>query len=188
MSTALSRFVIVAAAVGGLVLAGLPAAEGVPDSHPHALHHTPKVGDHCLIGTWHDNAIKTSTYFEGHKVHMRYGGGDIDHISASGIDHNTWIHAKPLIGSYRGHRLKQVIHGYQRLLFKVTGPHRLRNTEKGWTKSSTNSYHYRGKHHAGVLPKSGVTHERFHCTAKTLTLTTTHGTVLARETRIARKA
>jgi hypothetical protein len=186
MPTALSRLVIVAVAAGSVALAGGSAADAGSEGHVRAAHHKPKIGAHCLIGTWHDDAIRTSTIFDGHRVRMRYRGGDIDHIFASGIDHNSWVHAKSLFGRYKGHRLKQTIRGHNRVRFKVVGPHRIRYTEKGWSKGSTNRYLYRGRHHPGRLPQSGSIVETFHCTARTLTLSR-KGTVLARETRRSRK-
>jgi hypothetical protein len=187
MISGLSRTLILAVVAGG-VLFGAPIADAGSDGQSGAAHHKPKIGAHCLIGTWHDNAVNTSTIFKGHVVRMRYRGGDIDHIFASGIDRDSWMHARSLFGTYRGHRLKQTIRGHNRVLFKVVRRHRLRNTEKGWSKGSTNRYLYRGHHFRGTLGRSGHVVMTFHCTARTLTIRSKpHGRVIGRETRRSRK-
>jgi hypothetical protein len=182
MTNVISRCVIVAATASTLALGGLPAADGVA---PHATK--PRIGHRCLIGTWRDGKGVSSTLWNGHKVKMRYGGGDVDHIHASGRDTDNWTHSKPFIGKVKGHKLKEVIRGHNVLHFKSIGRHKLRTTEKGWSKGSTNRYVYRGKHVHGYLNQHGHHTQYFRCTAKTLTWKTKKGKVVGKEFRISRK-
>lgn len=181
---------------GGLVLATLPVADGAPVSQASSASHAtratarhpkPKIGNSCLIGTWRDGRSRSSTVWQGHTVRMRYHGGDVDHIYADGIDHDSWAHSRPFYGRYKGHTLKQVIRGRNRLRFTVVAKHTVRTVEKGWRKGSTNRYVYRGHHVKGSLGKRGHYTQYFHCTAKRLTWTTKKGRVITRERRLSRK-
>ncbi|HEX3824082.1 MAG TPA: hypothetical protein VHV79_06435 [Mycobacteriales bacterium] len=147
----------------------------------------PKVGDSCLIGTWHDNASKTTTQWNGKTVKMHTKGGDIDHIRASGVDHDSWAKAKPLYGTVSGHKLTEVIRGHN-LLHLLAKPHahRVIYTEDGWTPKSTNRYVYRGDHSKGYLNQTGSYASPYRCTAKKLTFLR-EGKVVDTETRLSTK-
>jgi hypothetical protein len=184
MPSAISRFLVVAAATGALVAAGLPAAVGASSSRTSA---ETTLADHCLIGTWRDGGGPGSTQFRHHTVPTTFGGGDVDHIRANGVDHDSWAHAKPFIGTYRGHRLKETIRGHNVLALHALSGNRLRDTEKGWKKGRTNRYVYRSKHIKGFLFQTGSTVSHYRCSATTLTFLTKHGKVVSKETRISRK-
>lgn len=144
------------------------------------------VGDSCLVGTWHDNQGFFSTLWNGQKVKLHGGGGDIDHISADGTDHDNWMHSKPSYGTYQGYRLKETVRGHNLLRFHKVAAHKLRNVELGWSSGSTNKYVYRGSHYTGYLNQSGTSASYYRCNATTLTWTTKKGKVLGTETRLSR--
>jgi hypothetical protein len=176
------RYSVVAASLAGLAIAGLPAA--------HAGAARPSrtsVGDSCLVGTWHDNHGKTSTRWNGHQVAMRAGGGDVDHISASGIDHDNWAKSLPIVGTYLGHRLTEKVRGENtQLIHAHTVNHHavITVTERGWSAKSSNRYVYRGKHSTGYLNQTGVHTYRYRCTATRLILMGPKGHVSGSETRL----
>lgn len=164
-----------------VALPGLPGAGGA------ARPAGPKIGDRCLVGTWRDRGGVTSTTVDKTRVRLTYHGGDVDHIHATGWDHDSWTHSKPLVGRYKGHRIEQRIRGHNLLRLRVVGGHKLRTTEKGWSKGSTSRYVYRGHHLTGTLPQHGHYVQRFRCTAKTLTFLTSKGKVVSTETRVSRR-
>lgn len=184
MTSLISRCAVIVTAAGALVVGGLPAANGVP-SAPHASKVT--LGNACLVGTWRDGPSPSSTTWDGHPVAMAFGGGDIDHINAQGVDHDSFTHAKPFIGTFRKHQLKETIRGNNLLQLRALSGNRLRRTEKGWSKASTNRYVYRGQHVTGTLIQTGKSVAHYRCSATTLTFLTTHGKVIAKEKRISRK-
>jgi hypothetical protein len=166
----------------GLCAVGLPAAGAAARALPAArFTHT------CLVGTWHDERGRTYTEWGGHRVAMRGGAGNIDHILATGVDHDIWgRHAKPYYGTYRGHRLKEVLRGRNTVRIKGTGKSdKLRLAEEGWSAGSTNIYTYRGRKYSGYFNQSGTYTMYFRCTARTLTWRFRHRR--DRETRISRK-
>jgi hypothetical protein len=170
------------AALAALFVAGLPAgtAGGAPTKKP-------AIGDACLIGTWHDNPGRTTTTWNSQKVKMHYRGGDIDHISASGLDSDNWRHAKKAVGTAQGYKLVQQISGVNHLKFKVIRHGVLRTTELGWAKHSKNIYHYQGQRYVGYLTQSGHHKQYYSCTAHTLSWKTKKGKVLETETRRSKK-
>jgi hypothetical protein len=175
---------LVAGGVVGLVVAGVPAAQAAP---AHASRTS--VGDRCLIGTWHDNHNRTSTRMNGKRVVMHAGGGDVDHIAASGVDHDSWADSLPLVGRYLHHPLTEQVRGENTQLIHSSRKHHhlvMTVTEQGWSVHSTNRYTYRGKHFSGYLNQSGVHTYRFRCTATTLTFLGPKGKVTGTETRLSR--
>lgn len=179
------RHALFAAGVLALAAASLPAAQAAP---ARSAHHS--IGDKCLIGTWVNGHSQSKTIFNGVKVVMHAGGGDVDHISKSGIDHDNWMKSMPLVGKYRGHPLTEQIRGKNKQLLHASkvGHHReLTVTERGWAPGSTNRYLYRGHHRPGFLTMTGTHTYRFRCTATTLTLMGPKKHVIGVETRISRK-
>jgi len=140
----------------------------------------------CLVGTWHDNAGTTSTEWDGHRVTMHAGGGDVDHITAKGVDHDNWYKSKPAYGTYQGSRLKETIRGINKITFTVSKG-KIHVTEDGWNSKATNKYVYRGQHSTGYLNQTGHSTVRYRCTAKKLTYLNKKGKVTGTETRKSRK-
>jgi len=179
------RSVLVAASAAGLALAiAVPAANARPAGTGRTT-----IGDKCLIGTWLDNHGRTTTKFDGVNVVMHAGGGDVDHITATGIDHSNWMKSQPLVGKYRGFPLTETIRGTNKQLLHASkvGHHlELTVTERGWSAGSTNTYVYRHHHRPGYLNKIGVHTYRFRCTATTLTWMGPKGHVIGTETRQSR--
>lgn len=170
--------------VTALVVGGLPATTAGA-----TLTTSPAVGDKCLIGTWHDNPGRTSTIWNGQKVPMRAGGGDVDHIAANGIDHDNWHKSKPNVGTYAGHRLTERIRGVNSQQLTATGhghTRTLKIVELGWTSNSTNKYVYRGHHSTGYLNQTGTFKVRYRCSATTLRYIK-KGKVVGTETRLSSK-
>jgi hypothetical protein len=145
------------------------------------------IGDSCLIGTWRDGEGHNSTRWNGQQVSMYGGGGDIDHMSASGTDEDTWgVESKPLYGTYQGHALKEMIRGYNTLaIHAMKSGHRLSVTEDGWSAASTNRFVYEGRRYSGYLSQHGTTYYNYECTASKFKLVEGNRTV-DRETRISR--
>jgi len=143
------------------------------------------IGDSCLVGTWRDGAGNTSTKWNGEVVAMHGGAGNVDHISAKGTDEDTWGgKAKPLYGTYKGHRLKEIIHGHNTLTIYATKTgHKITSTEDGWSTGSTNEFTYKGRTYSGYLSQHGTTSVTYECTAHKLTWRY-NGHTLDRETRI----
>jgi hypothetical protein len=181
------RLSIVAVATAGAAAAGLPAAHGVTDR----VAAPPKLGNSCLVGTWHDRAGLTSTQWAGNVVTLHSGGGDVDHIAANGLDTDNFAHFKPASGTYRHHRLTERVRGVntQRLAASGHGKNAtIRIIEKGWSTSSSLHLTYRGHTTKGYLNGPGVTHKlHYTCTATTLTYLGSKGKVLGTETRTSRK-
>jgi hypothetical protein len=182
MRSSTLRYAVVVAGLAGLTLGGLPAAQaGATRAAKHSI------GDSCLVGTWQDSHGRSSTRWNGHRVEMRAGGGDVDHISASGIDHDDWSQSRPLVGHYLGHKLTEKVRGHNtQLIHSATKHHHLQMTvtEQGWTAHSSNRYVYRGKHSKGYLNQTGVHVIRYRCTSTTLTLLGPKGHVTGHETRL----
>jgi hypothetical protein len=178
---------MVAVATAGLAIAGLPAAHAATDR----VGAPPALGNSCLVGTWRDNPGLTSTQWNGTVVGLHAGGGDVDHIAATGLDQDNFAKAKPAVGTYRHHPLTQTIHGLntQRLAATGSGKHAtIRFIEKGWSAGSSIRFTYRGHHSTGYLNGAGVSHHyHYTCTAKTLTFTGHKGNVIGTETRLSRK-
>jgi hypothetical protein len=142
---------------------------------------------HCLVGTWRDGHEQESTLWAGHKVKMHYSGGDVDHFFAKGVDKDTWAHSHVQHGKYAGSTLSETIRGKLTEHLQMTGKGRLRVTSGAWSKSSTNTYVYRGQHSVGYLNSVTAYTVRFRCTAKKLTYLNKKGKVVGSETRISRK-
>lgn len=125
----------------------------------------------CLVGTWRDSAGRMYTTWDGHRVTMHGGGGDIDHIFAAGIDQDSWNSSKPFYGRYQGHRLEEIMRGDNTLsLVDTVHGNELRIVEDGWSTGSTNKYIYESRTIAGYPAKNGSsTMTYFRCTARTLT-------------------
>jgi hypothetical protein len=181
----------VLAGLTGLIVAVVPAggasagARARAGSHPTAS----AIGDNCLIGTWHADGGRATMLYRGTNVTMHLRGGDIDHISRSGIDHDNWKKSKPAVGRLHGHKLTERIRGVNRLRLSAARHHgtpTLTVTESGWSKSRSNRFVYRGKHSRGFLSSTGASQARYRCTAQRLTLRR-HGKVIERETRLSRK-
>jgi len=188
MTSTRFRHLAVVAGLAGLTLAGLPAPSATATDA-----HRPAVGDRCLIGTWHDNANLTSTRWNGTHVVMRAGGGDVEHVFASGVDRDNWQKSKPLVGTVKGHRLVEKVRGLNTMVWRASGrvgsrkPAKLTQIELGWSASSTNRYVYRGKHSNGYLNQKGRYPFRYTCTSTTLTFYGKKGRSKGTETRISRK-
>jgi hypothetical protein len=179
------RVASIAAGIAGLALGGLPAAHAAT----HGAAKRPAIGDSCLVGTWHDNAGKTTTNWDGHTVKMHAGGGDVDHIFASGIDKDNWQSSKPIVGKYQGHKLTEQIRGHNKVRFAArpnAHPAKLTITELGWTAKSSNRFVYRGQHSTGYLNQSGTIASTYRCTSTTLTYLM-KGKVVSTETRVSTK-
>jgi len=115
------------------------------------------IGDSCLVGTWRDGEGPSSTTWDGHHVAMHGSGGDIDHISATGTDEDTWgAHAKPLYGTYQGRTLKDILQGQNNLTIHVTRPGHLSVTENGWSAGSTNKFIYEGRTYPASVNRRGA--------------------------------
>jgi hypothetical protein len=182
------------AATGGLVLGGMSVASAqVPrgDRAPHVHHdsqtaHAASTFDTCLIGTWHDNPGLTSTIWNQRKVQMHAHGGDIDHINASGIDHDNWRPSKKIVGKAQGHKLVERIRGVNHTQWSTNG-NKLKQVEQGWSSGATNKYVYEGHHYTGYLDQTGTFHERYTCHGKKLKYFNKKGKKLGSETRISTK-
>lgn len=164
----------------GLMLS-VPGAGATP-AVAHAGSHLPA----CLVGAWRDGHEQESTTWDGTKVRMHYSGGDVDHFFARGVDHDSWMHAKVLQGTYKGHRLTETIRGHLTEQLHRTGANRLRVTGGSWSKGSTNTYVYEGQHSTGYLNAITPFTVHFRCTAKRLTYLSKKGKVTGTETRISR--
>ncbi|MGO8958672.1 MAG: hypothetical protein ACLQFR_15070 [Streptosporangiaceae bacterium] len=177
------RRLALATAVAGLIAVGLPAAQ----ASAHVLAAS-TLGHACLVGTWRDNGGLTSTQWDGHTVAMRGGAGNLDHISASGKDHDFWgSKAKPYYGKYLGHTLKEVIRGRNTITISgKASSDKLRLTEDGWSRGSTNTYTYEGHTYSGYLNQHGTFTQYFRCTADKLTWRSTKR-ITDTESRISRK-
>ncbi len=160
-----------AAAAGLSVLSlgasGLPAAQAATGS---TLARSP-LAHSCLIGTWRDTGGTTFTMWDGHRIAILGGAGNYDHIFANGIDHDFWgRNAKPYYGTYRGHRLTEIIRGSNTLTIRGSArSHTLQLTEDGWSAGSSISYRYQGRTYSGSLGQSGKFTMNFRCTARKLT-------------------
>jgi hypothetical protein len=125
----------------------------------------------CLVGTWRDHAGRMNTMWDGHQVTMHGGGGNIDHIFATGIDQDSWNSAKPFYGTYQGHTLEEIIRGDNTLsLVNTVHGNELQIAEDGWSAGSTNKYIYKSRTIVGYLAKNGSsTMNHFRCTTHKLT-------------------
>jgi len=188
MRAAVLRWLAVMAGVAGLSAAGLSAAglAATQGAAASALRAAP-LRHPCLVGAWRDDGGRTFTEWDGHRVAMHGGADNIDHIFGTGIDHDWWgRNVKPLYGTYRGHRLEEIIHGRNTLYIRgKEHSDRLRLTEQGWSAGSTNIYIYKGHARAGYLNQTGKYTMYFRCTARTLRWT--YKKREDKETRISRK-
>jgi hypothetical protein len=184
-----ARRLALLAGITGLALVALPLGDASANRLALSSSPPPPIGDNCLIGTWQAGRGVASTLYRGETVRMHFRGGDIDHISGSGVDHDNWKHAKPAVGRLHGHNLVEQVRGVNRTRLRAArhhGTHTLSVTERGWSRSSTNRFVYRGKHSRGYLRQSGTSTVNYRCTARKLTLRR-HGKVIERETRLSRK-
>jgi hypothetical protein len=185
MARSFVRLPIAVFGVAFLVAAGLPASTATASVAASAK--APAVGDSCLVGTWHDNGGKTTTQWNGKTVKMRTGGGDVDHISASGIDHASWATSKVEVGKVRGHRLTERIRGHNKVrILANPHAHTVVYTELGWTPKSSNRYVYLGKHSKGYLNQTGKFTTHYHCSATKL-IFRSKGKAVDTETRLSTK-
>lgn len=187
----LKSFVVAGAAA--LAVGSLPsvAAGGAQSGRaPRAGSHHSAIGDKCLVGTWHDESGQSSTIWNGKKTPMHYKGGDVDHISSSGVDHDHWNHSKALVGHVNGSKLTEHIRGTNKQKISASGHGKkatLHIVEKGWSKNSTNKYVYQGKHYTGYLNQTGHNNERYSCSSKKLKFYNKKGKVTGTETRVSKK-
>lgn len=184
------KYAVVALSAAGITAAGLPMATAGAAGATAAGAGSARIGDRCLVGTWRDHGGRTSTNWNGHKVTMHSRGGDFDHISASGVDHDSWHSSKPLVGRFQHHRITERIRGFNTLLLRTHGRpgHRsVTMSERGWSAHSRNTFVYRGKRSTGYLSQSGRVSVGFRCSLTTLTFLSRHGHVIGRETRVSFK-
>lgn len=152
----------------GLALTGLTLAPAAS-----AQVAAPKLtGQACLVGTWRNDGGTTAANFQGHLVTMHGGRGDVDHIFKNGADRDIFgAKTAPLRGSYRGHKLYEVIRGTNKFTLRA-----VKNTKKvlwiehGWTAHSKNTFFYRGHKFRGTLPQRGTFTFTYFCNGHTLVL------------------
>lgn len=155
---------------GYLVLApGGPSGQGGPGP----AHSVGPIGDSCLVGSWRDNGGLASTTYNGISVAMSGGGGDADHIAASGTDTDVYgPDALPRYGTYNGSTLEQELQGEEIVTLRANPhKHQLTAVYHGWSVGSTNRYLYQGSTSNGVFNKPNTTPVTYgyRCAATTLT-------------------
>lgn len=172
-----------------VVLAGSsvlgPSVASAAQHHPRVP--TTKKLSACWVGTWRDGHERETTDFNGQVIRMHYSGGDVDHFYARGIDKDNWSKAHAEYGTYRHARVKETIRGLLVQHLHTLGPHRFRVTSGHWTKSSTNTYVYKGVTTQGYLNRTSPFTSRYSCTATTLKYFDKKGKVVGVERRISRK-
>lgn len=144
------------------------------------------IGDTCLVGTWQDGVSDTWTTWNGTKVAMRGGEGNIDHIFATGTDNDSFGAAvAPLYGTYQGTTLEEIERGQNVWTIHATpSNHSVSVTEDGWSVGSTNTFFYDGNRYAGYFGPAGSTARyTYQCTAGSLELITGNR-VVDTETRL----
>ncbi len=124
-------------------------------------------GQACLTGTWRDDGGTSAANWHGHTVIMHGGAGDIDHIVKSGADSDDYgPKSRSLQGTYKHHKLYEVIRGTNRFTLKtIKGTRKVRWIEHGWTAHSTNTFIYRGHKSAGVFAQRGTFMFTYFCSA-----------------------
>ena len=168
------------------IMIALLAAIGTGVYFTHRPAATP-LAHSCLVGTWRDGKEHFSINWHGHKVAMNGGAGNVDHIFASGEDHDTWNKARPFYGNYQGHKLKEIIRGHNTLaISKVANSRKLLLKETGWDAGATNTYTYEGQKSQRYLKQSGGSQYIFRCTAHKL-IWRQSGHTVDTENRISRK-
>lgn len=154
-----------AAALAAVGLATAPAATAQVSAP--AL-----TGQACLVGTWRNDGGTTATNFQGHVVNMHGGQGDIDHIVKSGADTDVFsAKAAALRGPYKKHTLYEVIRGTNRFtLTAIKGTHKVLWVEHGWSRTSKNTFTYRGHRFKGAFTRRGKFTFTYTCSAHKLVL------------------
>jgi hypothetical protein len=163
-----TRWLSVVAGTAGLALTGLTFA---PTATAQVA--APKLtGQACLVGTWRNDGGTTAANFQGHLVTMHGGRGDVDHIFKNGADRDIFgAKTAPLRGSYRGHKLYEVIRGTNKFTLRaVKNTKKVHWIEHGWTAHSKNTFFYRGHKFAGTLPQRGTFTFTYFCNGHTLVL------------------
>jgi hypothetical protein len=155
-------------------LAGAATSEA--PSHtatPSPTAKPPAIGDTCLIGTWRDGGYDTPTNYNGTTVTMHGAGGNLDHISAAGVDTDVYGSGSvPLYGTYNGNTLEEIYKGTVRQTIRADPrTHIATVVGLGWTAGSTNTYIYQGQTTAGSFdkPTGKPAKVSYTCTAATLT-------------------
>ena len=172
----------------GIAAVLIAAIAIVANNGTSLLRPSATVGDSCLVGTWQDGSGNTSSTFDGVKVTMHGGGGDIDHISSNGNDQDAWgSGVKPFYGTYRGHTLKQIMRGENVTTISASPRnHTVSVKQDGWSSGSTNTFYYEGKTYNGYFGPTGQVYSyTYQCNSKTLVWETS-GRAVDTETRISR--
>lgn len=132
----------------------------------------PAVGDACLVGTWRDNGYDTTTTWDGTTVAMQGAAGNLDHISASGADVNTYgSGTAPLYGTYKGSTLEEVYKGTVVSTIRANpATHTASVVDHGWSSGSSNTYVYQGRSTTGYFNKATGTADKFSYTCSATTL------------------
>jgi hypothetical protein len=178
-SVTVSAVVVMAAAL-------MPAASG--HAATYSSHKkTPAIGDKCLVGTWLDKKNTESVIVKHNLVTMTGKGGDIDHIHASGVDHDNWANSRPLYGTIGEDQVKEVIRGINTVRFQPGAPGGLQETEVGWSADNTNTLTYQGHTTNKKNSNTGQDGVFYKCSAKKLTWLSGASTVVGHETRLSRK-
>lgn len=122
---------------------------------------------------------------------MKGGAGNVDHIFATGKDHDSWVQSKPFYGKYRGHTLKQVIRGHNTVTIRGKAhSDKATVTEDGWSRGSTNTTPMKAASTSDIhryLDQRGTATEDVRCTAHTLRWRIKKRTTDT-ETRVSRKS
>ena len=144
-----------------------------PTPKPTPASKPPPIGDACLVGTWQDNGGHSTTTYNSTTVQLTGGGGNLDHIAASGTDNDVFGPTSlPFYGTYNGSTLEEALQGEQVLSLRANpGKHQLTFVSRGWTVGSTVKYVYQGSTTTGTFntPTSTPTVDGYRCTASTLT-------------------
>lgn len=132
----------------------------------------PPVGDACLVGTWRDHGYHT-TNFDGTTVPLAGGSGNVDRISAAGIDTDVYgPDALPFYGTYSGSTLETELTGEDLTALRANPRnHQVIKVARGRTVSSSAKYVYQGSTNTGTFdkPDSTPVTYTYRCTASTLT-------------------
>ena len=144
-----------------------------PSAPPSPTAKPPAIGDTCLIGTWRDGGYDTSTNYNGTAVTMHGAGGNLDHITAAGLDTDVYGSGiAPFYGTYQGNPLELIDKGTFRQTIRADPrTHIASVVALGWTAGSTNTYIYQGQTTTGTFGKPTGKPEKlsYSCTATTLT-------------------
>jgi Protein kinase domain len=154
---------------GSAVLRATPTAKPTPAPKP------PPVGDACLVGSWRDHGYHTTTTFDGATVALAGGSGNVDHITAAGVDTDVYgPDALPFYGTYNGSTLEEELLGEDLTSLRANPRnHQVIKVAQGWTVSSSAKYVYQGSTSTGTFdkPDSTPVTYTYRCTASTLTWT-----------------